>query len=115
MKQTLSIFCLVIVAYFAHAQPQQVPILKIINPTLTGNKWALFDEQSTNVQVSGSSNQSIKPANSNSWWDSPAIFDVNTCLITQWNSYTGRYRIKALPPQGITYEVQFPKIYNITK
>jgi len=103
------------VAYFAHAQPQQVPILKIINPTLTGNKWALFDEQSTNVQVSGSSNQSIKPANSNSWWDSPAIFDVNTCLITQWNSYTGRYRIKALPPQGITYEVQFPKIYNITK
>jgi len=93
----------------------KIPIVRVINPTLTGATHSLYDEQSTNVQVSGSSDPSVKPANSNDWWTSPAIFDANTCLITQWNSYTGRYRIKALPPEGITYEFKFNGNYNITK
>jgi len=108
------LFTILLLPLFTTAQVK-VPIVKVINPTMTGATHSLFDEQSSNVQVSGSSNQSIKPANSNSWWDSPAIFDANTCLITQWNSYTGRYRIKALPPEGITYEFKFNGNYNITK
>lgn len=108
------LFTILLLPLFTTAQVK-VPIVKVINPTLTGATHSLYDEQSSNVQVSGSSDPSIKPANSNSWWDSPAIFDANTCLITQWNSYTGRYRIKALPPEGITYEFKFNGNYNITK
>lgn len=93
----------------------KIPIVKVYNHTLTGNEFALIDNQSSNVQVSGSSDQSIQPTGANSWFNDIPTYLVNPVLITQDNGFTGAFRITALPPEGINYTLRFNGVYNITK
>lgn len=93
----------------------KIPVVKIYNHTLTGNEMALVDDQASNVQVAGASNQAIQPAGQNSWWNDIPTYLQNPVLITQDNGYTGAFRTTALPPEGINYTLRFNGLYNITK
>lgn len=116
MKQNIKILLFISLLISANCFGQvKIPIQRVINSTVTAKKSALFDEQGTNVQVSGSSNQSIKPANSNAWFNSPQLFDANTSFVRVWNGYTGRYRTQTLPPSGITLDVKFNGTYTVSK
>lgn len=120
MKILLTIlFSIISLAIFSQVK---IPVVKYYNPALKGalGHCPLIDEQATNVQNGGSSEQSVKPANSiNNWWDSPTIFDANTALIVQQNGFNRRLSTYALPTFDgdtlIPYEFKFDGTYQLTK
>lgn len=92
----------------------KVPVRQIINSTLTGNKWALFDEQDKNVQSGCFSDPLIYPANS-TYASNNVSYDTNHALICRYENPTGRFRNKALPTSGLTYDIRFDGVWHITK
>lgn len=101
MKMKLTAICCMI--SFTLSSQTLVPVRKIYNATQTGNEKAFIDEQALTT-----------PANSNDWWESLSMFNKNTSVILQYNSYTGAYRTSALPPTGIHYEFELDGTYKLS-
>ena len=109
------LYLIILLFGFKLSAQVKIPVVKVYNHTLTGNELALIDNQNSNVQVSGSSDQSIQPTGANSWFNDIPNYLSNPVLITQDNGFTGAFRTTALPPEGINFTLRFNGIYKITK
>ncbi len=86
----------------------RIPVVNIINPTLTASEDAFTDEQESHALINGSSNQSITPKNCGNWWD---FTETNRSSCIQLSYHPNRVG----NPGEITYDFEFDGVYALKK
>ncbi|MFZ1530097.1 MAG: hypothetical protein WAT19_15195 [Ferruginibacter sp.] len=86
----------------------KIPVINIINPSLTGSEDAFTDEPASHSLVNGSSDQSVTPKSCGNWWDFTESTRSSCIQLSYHPNRVGN-------PGEITYDFEFDGIYKLKK
>lgn len=86
----------------------RIPVINIINPTLTASEDAFTDEPESHTLVNGSSDQAVTPKNCGSWWN---FTEHNKSSCIQLSYHPNRVG----NPGEISYDFEFDGTYILKK